>query len=221
MNTRELKVIWIVSAPVAAIAGAFLLLSLFFMGGEPRIFGDRYPVPFATSATIYLLLAIIFVAAVSIGPTAGILALILFNIGVMAKLLSETVDGVDTGPIEAVDAGGSTRTQMVRWAVVPQVLPNYVAFSLYAFELNIRASTVIAQMNAVLAGSGIGVIPYFMARGEERLVPVLPELNIERGYWLQVNPDSQQIARVRATIDFIVSQIQTESDLFHTLPTNR
>lgn len=78
-----------------------------------------------------------------------------------------------------------------------------------------RTSTVIAQMNAVLAGSGIGVIPYFMANGEKQLVPVLPELHIERGYWLQVNPDSKEIARVRATIDFIVSQIQTERDLFH------
>ena len=84
-----------------------------------------------------------------------------------------------------------------------------------------RTSTVIAQMNAVLAGSGIGVIPYFMARGEEKLVPILPDVNIERGYWLQVNPDSQQIARVRAAIDFIVNQIQAEHNLFHALPTRR
>ena len=71
------------------------------------------------------LYALIFVAAVGIGPLPGILALIFFNIGVVAKLLSETVDGVDPGPIEAADAGGSTRTQMVRWSVLPQVLPNY------------------------------------------------------------------------------------------------
>ncbi|MEX1296176.1 MAG: phosphonate ABC transporter, permease protein PhnE [Candidatus Limnocylindrales bacterium] len=100
------------------------------------------------------LYALIFVAAVGIGPLPGILALIFFNIGVVAKLLSETVDGVDTGPIEAVDAGGSTRTQMVRWAVLPQVLPNYVAFSLYAFELNVRASTVLGFVGA----GGIGFL---------------------------------------------------------------
>lgn len=81
-----------------------------------------------------------------------------------------------------------------------------------------RTSTVIAQMNAVLAGSGIGVIPYFMANGEKKLIPVLPDLYIERGYWLQVNPDSKEIARVRTTIDFIVSQIQTERELFHSFP---
>lgn len=82
-------------------------------------------------------------------------------------------------------------------------------------EARFRTSTVIAQMNAVLAGSGIGVIPYFMANLEKTLIPVLPDLNIERGYWLQVNPDAKEIARVRATIDFIVSQIRVDSDLFH------
>jgi phosphonate transport system permease protein len=101
-----------------------------------------------------LLYALIFVAAVGIGPLPGIMALIFFNIGVVVKLLSETVDGVDRGPVEAVDAGGSTRTQMVRWAVFPQVLPNYVAYSLYAFELNVRASTVLGYVGA----GGIGFL---------------------------------------------------------------
>lgn len=80
--------------------------------------------------------------------------------------------------------------------------------------VNFRTSTVIAQMNAVLAGAGIGIIPYFMAHGEERLLPVLPDQSIERGYWLQVNPDSKNIARVRTTIDFIVNQIQSDRALF-------
>ena len=100
------------------------------------------------------LYAIIFVAAVGIGPLGGILALIMFDIGVVAKLLSETVDGVDKGPIEAADAAGSDRKQMVRWAVLPQVLPNYVAFSLYAFELNVRASAVLGFVGA----GGIGFL---------------------------------------------------------------
>lgn len=81
-----------------------------------------------------------------------------------------------------------------------------------------RTSTVIAQMNAVAAGAGIGVIPYFMAHAEKDLVPVLPDQSIERGYWLQFNPDSKQIARVRSTIDFIVHQIGSDKNLFLTLP---
>jgi DNA-binding transcriptional LysR family regulator len=84
--------------------------------------------------------------------------------------------------------------------------------------MQFRTSTVIAQMNAVIAGSGIGVIPYIMAHGVERLLPVLPDQSTERGYWLQVNPDTKHIARVRATIDFIVEQIKTAEDLFLSLP---
>lgn len=99
-----------------------------------------------------LLYALIFVAALGIGPLPGILALILFNIGVVAKLLSETVDGVDPGPIEATRAAGGNRLQTVRWAVLPQVLPNYVAYSLYVFELNVRASAVLGLVGA----GGIG-----------------------------------------------------------------
>jgi len=100
-----------------------------------------------------LLYALIFVAALGIGPLPGILALILFNIGVVAKLLSETVDGVDPGPIEAARASGGNRIQTVRWAVFPQVLPSYVAYSLYVFELNVRASAVLGLVGA----GGIGV----------------------------------------------------------------
>ena len=85
-------------------------------------------------------------------------------------------------------------------------------------NVQFRTSTVLAQMNAVIAGSAIGAIPYFMAHGEEKLIPVLPGLRIERGYWLQVNPDSTHLARVRATIDFIVNQIQSDKDLFLSPP---
>ena len=85
----------------------------------------------------------------------------------------------------------------------------------------LRTSTVIAQMNAVVAGAGIGVIPYFMAHAEKELVPVLPDQSIESGYWLQFNPDSRQIARVRTTIDFIVKQIESDKDLFLALPNDK
>ena len=101
-----------------------------------------------------ILYALVFVAAVSVGPLAGIAALVLFNIGVISKLTSETVDGIDVGPIEAARAGGAGRTQTVRWAVLPQVLPNFVAYALYTFELNIRASTVIG----VVGAGGIGYL---------------------------------------------------------------
>lgn len=146
-------------AVIAAFIGCAIALPIVF-------FASRTTAPNRPTLTITrgllsvvraipdFLYALIFVAAIGIGALPGIMALIFFNIGVVAKLLSETVDGVDTGPIEAVDAGGSSRTQMVRWAVLPQVLPNYVAFSLYAFELNVRASTVLGFVGA----GGIGFL---------------------------------------------------------------
>ncbi|HSL97129.1 MAG TPA: phosphonate ABC transporter, permease protein PhnE [Candidatus Deferrimicrobiaceae bacterium] len=103
-----------------------------------------------------ILYALLFVAAVGVGALPGILALLFFNIGVTVKLLSETVDGVDPGPIEAGRASGATGMQTTRWTVVPQILPNYVAYSLYVFELNIRASTVLG----IVGAGGIGRMLY-------------------------------------------------------------
>jgi phosphonate transport system permease protein len=95
---------------------------------------------------------LLFVAAVGTGALAGILALVVFNIGVNAKLTSETIDAVDPGPLEAADAVGANRLQRAFSAVVPQILPNYTSYSLYVFELNIRASVVIG----LVGGGGIG-----------------------------------------------------------------
>ena len=81
-----------------------------------------------------------------------------------------------------------------------------------------RSTTVIAQMNGVAAGAGIGVIPYFMAGSDPSLLPLLPERSITRGYWLQVHSDSRQLARVRTTIDFLVARVEADQDLFLELP---
>lgn len=85
-------------------------------------------------------------------------------------------------------------------------------------KAHFRSSTVVGQMNAVVAGAGIGVVPYFMAHTEPTLVPVLPEIHTKRWFWLQVNPDSRQLARVRATIDFIVNIIEENKSMFMSLP---
>lgn len=96
--------------------------------------------------------ALLFVAAVGTGALGGIMALIVFNIGIIAKLTSETVDGVDVGPVEAAQASGAGRVQTAFSAVVPQILPGYLSYALYVFELNIRASLVIG----LVGGGGIG-----------------------------------------------------------------
>ena len=96
--------------------------------------------------------AMIFVAGVGLGPFAGVLALFFFTLAIMAKLLSETVDSVDPGPLEAARATGGAHFPAVRVSVLPQVLPNYVAYALYVFEISIRASIVLGLVGA----GGIG-----------------------------------------------------------------
>jgi phosphonate transport system permease protein len=97
---------------------------------------------------------LLFVAALGHGAMAGIIALVLFNIGINAKLTSETIDAVDPGPVEAADAAGANQLQRAWSAVVPQIMPSYMSYSLYVFELNIRASVVIG----IVGGGGIGQV---------------------------------------------------------------
>ncbi|WP_303722119.1 LysR family transcriptional regulator [Malonomonas rubra] len=85
-------------------------------------------------------------------------------------------------------------------------------------KTSFRSSTIIAQMNSIKAGAGIGVIPYFMVHTEPDLMPVLPEKFLEREFWLQVSPDTKQLARARETMDFIVEQMHSQKNLFMLLP---
>lgn len=95
---------------------------------------------------------LLFVTVVGTGPLAGTLALIMFNLGVAAKLTAESIDAVDAGPVEAAQSVGANGLQRARVAVVPQVMPSFVSYSFYVFELNIRASLVIGMGG----GGGIG-----------------------------------------------------------------
>jgi phosphonate transport system permease protein len=148
-------------AVIASVIGCGAALPISFLASRVTtpnraVFGVGRGIMSVIRAIPDILYALIFVAAVGIGPLPGIAALVFFNIGVVAKLLSETVDGIDPGPMEAGRAGGATGVQTIRWAVLPQVLPNYVAYSLYTFELNIRASTVLG----IVGAGGIGRLLY-------------------------------------------------------------
>jgi phosphonate transport system permease protein len=101
-----------------------------------------------------LVLAVIFVGLFGIGLFPGILALIIFSLGILAKLISETIESVDMDPLEAMKASGANVFQMIWYALIPQVLPQYVSLVLYVFEVNIRASVVLGLVGA----GGIGLI---------------------------------------------------------------
>jgi phosphonate transport system permease protein len=101
-----------------------------------------------------IILATVLASAFGIGPLPGVAALTIFTFGVVAKLLCDTVETVDPGPAEAIAAAGGTQVQRAVFAVLPQVAPDFVAYSLYAFEINIRASAVLGLVGA----GGIGFI---------------------------------------------------------------
>jgi ABC-type phosphate/phosphonate transport system permease subunit len=90
-----------------------------------------------------LIMAIVFAIWVSIGPFAGVLALTLHSIAALGKLYSEQVESIDPGPIEAITATGATRLQTIVYGVVPQIVPPYIAFTLYRWDINVRMSTII------------------------------------------------------------------------------
>ncbi|MGA7098226.1 MAG: ABC transporter permease subunit, partial [Acidimicrobiia bacterium] len=101
-----------------------------------------------------LILALVFVVWVGLGAFAGTLALALHTIAANAKLYSEQVESISTGPLEAVRATGATRLQTVVYAVVPQIVPPFIAFTMYRWDINVRMSTIIG----FVGGGGIGLI---------------------------------------------------------------
>jgi len=101
-----------------------------------------------------LVLAIVFVIWVGLGPFAGALALALHTIAANAKLYSEQVESINAGPVEAVRATGATRLQTVVYAVVPQIVPPYISFTMYRWDINVRMSTIIG----FVGGGGIGFL---------------------------------------------------------------
>ena len=101
-----------------------------------------------------LIYVIIFVVWVGIGPFAGALALTLHTIAALAKLYSEQVESISPGPLEAVTATGANRIQTIIYAVVPQIIPPYISFTMYRWDINVRMSTIIG----FAGGGGIGFL---------------------------------------------------------------
>jgi phosphonate transport system permease protein len=103
-----------------------------------------------------LVFALIFVAAVGLGPFAGVLAIALHATGMLAKFCAEEIEGVDRGPIEAMQATGAGRMQVILFGIVPQVIPAFVSYSIYRFDVSIRAATVLGLVGA--GGLGFSLI---------------------------------------------------------------
>lgn len=96
--------------------------------------------------------ALLFVIAFGLGPMVGVLALAIHTTGALGKLFSEVVENIDMRPVEGLSASGASWLETVRFAVLPQVLSNFVSYGLLRFEINVRGAGVMGFVGA----GGIG-----------------------------------------------------------------
>ena len=136
-----------------------------------------------------LVMAIIAVIWVGIGPFAGSLALALHTVAALAKLYSEQVESIDDGPLEAIHATGANKLQTIVYAVIPQIIPPYISFTMYRWDINVRMSTIIG----FVGGGGIGF---------------LLQQNINLLNYRAASVQMLAIAVVVASLDYVSSKIR-------------
>jgi len=138
---------------LAVIVGIpFGILSAENVSPHWRVFPIRRMMD-ACRAINELVFALIFIAAVGLGPFAGVLALFIHTTGVVAKLFSEAVEAIDPAPVEGIRGTGGTWLQEIICGVLPQVMPLWISYALYRFESNVRSATVLG----IVGGGGIGM----------------------------------------------------------------
>jgi len=188
----------------ATISGAIVAFPLSFLGAR-NIMGFN-----ALGWTVYtvmrtlfnalrsiesILMAVLFAVWVGFGnPFAGALALFLHTIAALAKLYSEQVEAVDPGPLEAIATTGARRWQVVVYGVIPQIIPSYLAFTLYRWDINIRMATIIA----LVGGGGIGTLLFYFKNEVGRL----PDA------WNQVGAVVVAIVVVVWALDYISARVR-------------
>jgi len=152
----------IFQALLATTLGALLALPFSFlaarnMTGRSRVLGWLYYLTrgmFNVLRSIEALLYVaIFVFWVGIGPFAGMLALAVTTFALIGKLFSESIENIEDGPIEAVTTTGANRLQVINYAVLPQIVPPFVSYLIYQWDINIRMATIIG----FAGGGGIGL----------------------------------------------------------------
>ncbi|HBF41600.1 MAG TPA: phosphonate ABC transporter, permease protein PhnE [Anaerolineaceae bacterium] len=146
---------------LSTIIGAILAIPFAFLAARNLMTGNPVTTAiFLVTRTVLnivrsieaLIMAIIFVIIVGLGPFPGMIALTIHTTAALGKLFSEVIEGIDPGPIEAVRATGATWVQVVRYAVIPQVVPAFTGLTIYRWDINVRSSTIIG----FVGGGGIG-----------------------------------------------------------------
>jgi len=98
------------------------------------------------------IIAMILVIAIGFGAIPGVLALGLHTMGFLAKFYAEDIEHINKGPIDALKSSGATKSQIISFGVIPQILPSFVANNLYIFDRNIRMATMLG----IVGAGGIG-----------------------------------------------------------------
>jgi phosphonate transport system permease protein len=148
---QSIAIAWLGTLIAAAFAIPMSFLAAENLVGRPVAWITRQ-VFNLLRAVPEIILALAFIPLLGLTPMAGVMAIAIGSIGTLGKLFYEILEGVRPGPLEAADSVGATRTQRLRWGVLPQVTPELASFVLYRFEVNIRASAVMGLVGA----GGIG-----------------------------------------------------------------
>ena len=128
----------------------------------------RFPKAVSTAAQLVLNIArsipelifgIIFVAAVGFGPLAGLLALACHSVGMLGKFATEHLEHLDHAPAAALESQGVSRVGIIRFCLAPQVLPRLVDLTLYRWEHNVRAASIMGMVGA--GGLGLELVAAF------------------------------------------------------------
>ena len=154
-----LALLWdtLLVAYIGTLAGAIAGFCLCFLAASnltrsaPLRFAARRTLEFCRTVP-EIVFALMFVYALGFGPMPGVLAIAIHTAGALGKQFCEVVENVDMRPVEGLTASGGTYVEIVRFAVVPQVLSNFVSYSLLRFEINVRGATVLGFVGA----GGIG-----------------------------------------------------------------
>ena len=161
---REM-IVTIFQALLATTLGALIAIPFSFLAahnltGQSRLSRGVYYLIRGLFNLLRSIEALMYVAIffywVSFGNFAGMLALSVTTFGLVGKLFSEAIENIDPGPLEAITATGATRLQTIIYGVLPQIVPPFVSYSIYQWDINVRMATVVG----FAGGGGIGSLLY-------------------------------------------------------------
>jgi len=146
-------------ALIGSLIGGILALPLAFMAAKnfnrfrPLQFGTRRFADVLRAAD-YMIWGLVFVRAMGLGPIPGIMAIAIIDTGILIILYSEAIENIDNKQIEGVKASGGSMLEVIRFGVMPQVMPVLLTNALYMFESNVRAATILG----IVGAGGIGFL---------------------------------------------------------------